>query len=90
MALQMHPNPRQSNRHNLHSQERRNPPEMGTENLLEEDQFLTEINLANLKSSSGEQQEYWLVAIHAAREAGRLRGIQPPIQRGGNSIDRGR
>jgi hypothetical protein len=43
--------------------------EQGYEGLLEEDQYLAEVNLDNLKSSSGERQEYWLVAIRAAREA---------------------
>jgi hypothetical protein len=46
--------------------------EQGYEGLLEEDQYLAEVNLDNLESSSGERQEYWLVAIRAAREAGLL------------------
>ncbi len=46
--------------------------EQGYEGLLEEDQYLAEVNLDNLESSSGERQEYWLVAICAAREAGLL------------------
>jgi hypothetical protein len=46
--------------------------EQGYEGLLEEDQYLAEVNLDNLESSSGECQEYWLVAIRAAREAGLL------------------
>jgi len=42
--------------------------------LLEEDQFLGEVNLGDLESSSGERQEYWLIAVRAAREACLLRG----------------
>jgi hypothetical protein len=48
--------------------------EMGYDGLLDEDQFLLEVNLKDLKSTSGEQQEYWLVAIRAAREASLLVG----------------
>ncbi len=32
--------------------------EMGYDGLLEEDQFLAEVNLVDLESTSGEQQEY--------------------------------
>ncbi len=42
--------------------------------LLEEDQYLAEVNLEDLENTSGEQQEYWLVAMQAAWEAGLLRG----------------
>jgi hypothetical protein len=48
--------------------------EMGYDGLLNEDQFLAEVNLEDLESTSGEQQEYWLVAICAAREASLLVG----------------
>jgi hypothetical protein len=44
--------------------------DMGWEGLLEEDQYLAEVNLEDLEHSTlGEQQEYWLVAIQAVREA---------------------
>ncbi len=43
--------------------------DMGWESLLEEDQYLAEVNLEDLKHTSGERQEYWLVAIQATREA---------------------
>jgi len=43
--------------------------EMGFNRLLDEDQYLAEVNLDDLEQSSGLQQEYWLVAIRAAREA---------------------
>jgi hypothetical protein len=45
---------------------------LGTEDLLDEDQYLAEINLDDLESSSGERQEYWLLAICAAQEASLL------------------
>jgi hypothetical protein len=48
--------------------------EMGMEGLMEEDQYLAEVNLEDLEITSGERQEYWLVAIRAAREASRLQG----------------
>ncbi len=48
--------------------------DQGFDGLLEEDQFLREVNLEDLESTSGERQEYWLVAVRTAREAGLLRG----------------
>ena len=42
---------------------------IGEERLGEEDKYLLEINLDNLESTSEEMQEYWLLAIKAAREA---------------------
>ena len=42
--------------------------------LLEEDQFLGEANLEDLENTSRGKQEYWLVSMHAAREAGLLWG----------------
>jgi hypothetical protein len=43
--------------------------EMGQAGLLDEDQWMLEVNLMDLETTSGEQEEYWLVAIRAAREA---------------------
>ena len=48
--------------------------EQGWSDLLEEDQYLAEVNLEDLKHSSGEKQQYWLLAIRAAWEVSRLRG----------------
>jgi hypothetical protein len=48
--------------------------EMGMEGLMEEDQYLAEVNLEDLESTSGKRQECWLVAIHAALEASILQG----------------
>ena len=49
--------------------------DMGWEDLTEEDQYLAEVNLEDLEHTSGKRQEYWLVAIQAAREASRLQGL---------------
>ena len=48
--------------------------EMGYDGLLDEDHFLAKVNLEDSECTSGEQQEYWLVAICAAREASLLVG----------------
>jgi hypothetical protein len=40
---------------------------LGLEGLEEEDRFLLECNFDNLTTTTGEQQEYWLLAIQAAR-----------------------
>jgi hypothetical protein len=63
--------------------------EMGMEDLLEEDQYLAEVNLEDLESTSGERQEYWLIAIRAAREASILQGGRQPNSRGWNTTGRG-
>ena len=47
----------------------RSQQELGTEGLAEEDKYLMEINLDELETTSGEKQEYWLLAIRAARMA---------------------
>jgi hypothetical protein len=48
--------------------------ELGTEGLLEEYCYLAECNLGDLEETSGISETYWLLAIQAAREAGRLEG----------------
>jgi hypothetical protein len=55
--------------------ERQNDMGIG-EDWEREDQFLAEVNLEDLESTSGANQEYWLLAIRTAREAARLRRIQ--------------
>ncbi len=42
---------------------------MGTKGLLDEDLWMMEVNLGDMETTSGEQEEYWLIAIRAAREA---------------------
>jgi hypothetical protein len=46
--------------------------EMGTTGLLKEDQWMMEVNLGDMENSSGEKEEYWLLAIQAMREAATL------------------
>ncbi len=46
--------------------------EMGAERLAEDNRFLLECNFKELATTNGEQQEYWILAIQAAREACRL------------------
>ncbi len=45
---------------------------LGEERLAAEDRFLLECNFDGLATTNGEQQEYWILAIQAAREACRL------------------
>ena len=47
--------------------------ELGAVGLMDEDKYLLEVNLDDLNTSSGEGQEYWLLAIKAARAALLLR-----------------
>ncbi len=48
--------------------------EQGFDGLLEEDQYLEEVNLEDLENTSGERQEYWLVVMRVAQEASVLWG----------------
>jgi hypothetical protein len=45
---------------------------LGPEGLNEQDRFLLECNFDELADSPGENQDYWLLAIIAAREESRL------------------
>lgn len=42
------------------------------DNLLPEDQYLMEINLGDIQLSAGDREEYWLMAVKAARVAKQL------------------
>ncbi len=64
--------------------------EEGTDDLLEEDKHLAEVNMEDLETSSGERHEYWLVAWRAAKKASRLREIQRQMVRNRHGVDRGR
>ena len=58
--------------------------ELGTDSLGKRDKYLMEINLEDLKNTSGERQLYWLLEIRAARESSRLRThnrTRPPAGR---------
>ena len=46
--------------------------EMGGEGLQEEYQWMLEVNPGDLENTSGEREEYWLLAIKAARAASML------------------
>jgi hypothetical protein len=46
---------------------------LGSDGLEEEDRFLLECNFDTLTTTTGEQKEYWLLTIQAAREASRIR-----------------
>ena len=46
--------------------------DLGDEELDEQDKYLLEINLGDLDTSTGDDQEYWLLAILTAREARRI------------------
>ena len=39
---------------------------MGGEELAEDDKYLLKINLEDMETTSGERQEYWILAIQAA------------------------
>jgi len=58
---------------NLHKsellEEISNQLSMGAKTLMEDDKYLLECNLSTLATSNGEEQEYWLLAIKAARMA---------------------
>ena len=58
---------------NLHKsellEEISNQLSMGAHTLMEDDKYLLECNLSTLATSNGEDQEYWLLAIKAARMA---------------------
>ncbi len=46
--------------------------ELGEAGLLEEDHWMMEVNLGDLENTSREQEEYWLLAIKATRDAAML------------------
>jgi hypothetical protein len=46
---------------------------MGAVSLMKDDKYLLECNLLDFVTTNGKQQEYWLLAIQAAREASQLR-----------------
>ena len=55
--------------------------ELGTDSLDEGYKYLMEINLEDLENTSGEKQQYWLLAIRAESESGRVRAhnrTRPP------------
>ncbi len=49
---------------------------LGEAGLLEEDHWMLEVDLGDMENTNGKQEEYWLLAIKAARVAARLAGVQ--------------
>ena len=47
--------------------------QMGGDRLVEDGKYLLEINFKDMETTSGERQEYWLLAKQAARETRILR-----------------
>jgi hypothetical protein len=52
---------------------------LGEAGLLEEDLWMMEVNLMDFENTSGEQEEYWLLAIKAAQVASMLAGQQDQL-----------
>jgi hypothetical protein len=46
---------------------------MGEAGLLDKDKYSADVNLEDLSSTTGETQEYWFLAVKAARKAYQLR-----------------
>jgi hypothetical protein len=46
--------------------------ELGEAVLLEEDHWMMEVNLGDMENTSGEQEEYWLLAIKTTRVSAAL------------------
>ena len=55
---------------------------IGYDGFLEEDAFLGECNLNNLETTSGVEEQYWLLAVKAAWEAASIEGGQEGATRG--------
>ncbi len=53
--------------------------ELGEAGLLETDHWMMEVNLGDLGNTSGEQGEYWLLAINAPKVAAALAGQQDQL-----------
>jgi hypothetical protein len=43
--------------------------DLGDAGLVEEDKYLAEVDLGDMKTISGEHQHYWLLPIQTARKA---------------------
>ena len=56
--------------------------EIGEEGLDEKDHYLLEVNLEDLESTTGEEQQYWLLHIQAARMERALGGTNTTRRRG--------
>jgi hypothetical protein len=52
---------------------------LGEAGMLEEDLWMMYVNLRDLENTSGEQEEYWLLAITATQVAATLAGRQDQL-----------
>jgi hypothetical protein len=59
---------------------------LGPEGLAKEDRFLLECNFDNLTTTTGDHQEYWLLAIQATRAASDICNKSPASQHQRSSI----
>ena len=50
--------------------------------FMEEDAFLGDCNLNDLETTSGVEEQYWLLAVKAAWEAANIEGRQVDTARG--------
>jgi hypothetical protein len=58
---------------------------LGPEGLAKEDGFLLECNFDELTMTTGEQQEYWLLAIQAAQEVSHICAVATATQQQHNT-----
>jgi hypothetical protein len=65
-------------------QEVENQLAIDPDRLDEQDRLLLECNFDELASTTGKQQEYWLLAIQAAREVSRIRRAETNVEQRGN------
>ena len=63
---------------------------IGEEGLAEEDKYLLEINLEDLEHTSGIKQQYWLLAIKAARKCQIIQNQEEGGELARNGVSRGR
>jgi hypothetical protein len=61
--------------------------ERGKAGLLEEDHWMMEVNLGDMETTSGEQEEYWLLVIRATRVAATLERQQNRIEQRNTARD---
>ncbi len=65
---------------------------IGPDGLNGQDRFLLECNFDELATTTGQQQEYWLLAIQAAREVSRIRTAKADVEQqreSGNGLETG-
>ena len=58
---------------------------IGFDGFLDEDAYLGECNLGDLEITSGKDEQYWLLAVRAAREATAIEGRKRKTTAGGTT-----